>query len=618
MLHSPPAEVCHSIGIERLHVSQTLHMIPPTEAEFCATFPKGEADPSELHMYRMLTQVELAGFVLTKFVWYSDNLQAAENDFVIVTPSGTMVIDAKGGVYTGPRYLPTLKKRVAKGLQQGSAVITCIRKMMREHIAKRDSQDQLRWPRQSNGDVIVNMMAAAALPKVARLHLEGSDAALMSDVNTLWEHNCNTPASVRAYLLSAQQLMTTASSEQSRAAPPMGDDQWSIVRSFYATDLATYSMDKVVADEATNIRVSWDASQARVVSALGLRKMALSGFAGSGKTLLLLRHIDFLIRERTGSIVIIVKMQALQQALLNIHPWLQQPGRVKMYCRNELINDHGVRLTAASDLLQHPPEHIVIDECQRFCFPEYEWLLLKQIEQESDASYPDTSTCWLAFDDNQKYLLDGVSPVQLEQDTYARGYQVSRLYAVHRNGNDIIQLARNMHFHNDYILLGNTFQGSVHWTTTTGTTVDAGLSQLKNVLPALLSGPSVEHQRLALITMNYTIRDRIESWLDQHMPALTTCRAESAHTSSMVVDSVHNFQGLDRDCVIFFMPTWTSKTKHAVYIGITRAVSALYIICAPWVKAQIEGASIISPRRKSHMADVTTHEASGATKIQKT
>ncbi len=55
----------------------------------------------------------------------------------------------------------------------------------------------------------------------------------------------------------------------------------------------------------------------------------------------------------------------------------------------------------------------------------------------------------------------------------------------------------------------------------------------------------------------------------------------------LCIDTVHNFQGADRDAIILIVPASTIAKEHALYIGITRAVGLLIIICTQSTREKI-------------------------------
>lgn len=222
-------------------------------------------------------------------------------------------------------------------------------------------------------------------------------------------------------------------------------------------------------------------------------------------------------------------------------------------------------ISAAFDVLSNGDKAydlIVIDEAQDF--EDSWWLVISQLLHEN-------SILWIFSDSNQRIW-------QTKKPEIPGIGEPIRLFDVIRNTVEIGELAT--HFYegggHDLKLIGPMgskviIQGTNNL-----------LSDVSRKCKSLISYEGVNKNQIAIIhqkTLSKSIVNELLTKDESTKYKFTFTDDFKCWEKNILISSVHKFKGMEADVVIFFIDDVSRVTDEELYVGVTRAISHLVIMC---------------------------------------
>lgn len=301
------------------------------------------------------------------------------------------------------------------------------------------------------------------------------------------------------------------------------------------------------------------------------RRVAISGCAGSGKTLLALDKARRL-HEQGFSVLVTCYNSALAQFLRNslgrkqnLHVYTFHALCRRLFCeagftepdqnlpQGVIQEIYASRLTAAADKLNWRVDAVIVDEGQDFC--EDWWLALKLLLND-----PDNGICYFFHDNNQNIFGRGWQP-PLEEAPFTLTKNCRNTRRIH---NYVIQ------FHNQpnsTIALGPEGRNVETYSY-------SGDTQLKNSLGSLLHRLVVNE---GFQTKDITIlTTRRRQSLQNEVVGQFRVKAEPSQ-NEIRCTTIGCFKGLESKVVIL-VKTDLTQTNNLLYVGASRASHHLIVL----------------------------------------
>ena len=501
-----------------------------------------------------------------------------ENDFLVLDSHGIFVLEVKG-FHDGCSDV-TVANGIEHGRSQGSRAVT---EWLREGLWRFIQQDDMRRMWWKGGKGMLNFGTGVLLPDFSRSDDVASRVGSAQDI--AWKDDCASPEVLAAFLDS---FIARCTKDQNN--PRLTVAQYSVIDDWLSTKMYGHFTYEVIAQSVKQVvEIRWTQSQHLVSAHYHHRFACVQGFAGTGKTLMAIHRVFRLAEQHSSAtIVIVVRMEYLRSFLQTAHPQIERNPNIHVVTMN-------------SDTPTKWPEtavdHLVVDEMQRVLQDAAvtQTLLSKIAELRAR----DGTSCWLYYDDNQKHPCFAGRTVEGELKKNALWEVFFHLYLNEpvRLTANIFKAARALYTGEFETIIPSETGRLVDWITlcegplitrttppkltTLGTTAIG--NHLRACLDALVDG-STRHgleSRTAIITLDRSIRDEVSQLLLQlrgKNDKFMLAQADAAWSDCMVVDTVSNFQGIDREHIIFLTLGFAPNLLHRCYIAMTRAISTLMVV----------------------------------------
>jgi hypothetical protein len=320
------------------------------------------------------------------------------------------------------------------------------------------------------------------------------------------------------------------------------------------------------------------------------RRVMIAGGAGTGKTLLAREKAVRLANEGMRTLLVCfnrgladhLREQCADVAGLDVatfhqvcHRWIEraraetgEDALADAWREHPNANEHDqvMPLALANAICGLGPlyDAVVVDEAQDFG-DEY-WMPIEMLLNDLEASM-----LYVFLDENQDvYLRSGQIPIPGEPLVLDRNCRTSA--AIHR--------AAYRHYRGSEVLPSDIEGVAVETVFAAG--VDRQARSVAALITRLVAEERVAPHDIAVLICDSGARISCEKALSTlPIPAVATLgRLEDYREGSLTVDTVRRFKGLERSVVILwgFEETDPDRDRETIYVGMSRATSALYLI----------------------------------------
>jgi hypothetical protein len=585
--------------------------------------PEAIGPKAERLVYDILRQVKRRAVVLYSYSYVlRTNKEWYESDFVVIDSHGIYVLEVKGHTLDTP-HMPFaqmdaanqaaaksgIADKILHGQQQGLRTLNAVLlDNLRAHVLTNPMWAKL-W--QDAGKPAFYHGAAVLLPNQSKIQFDRDAVTDRLDLDSVaWAEDCSSPSAMEGFLTRWITSIQSSNQRKSGEPPEFDDEQWSLLQRYFTT--VTHSVSDIpsmVTGHREEMLVQWtEEQQALLQFCQASPFMAISGFAGTGKTMIAIERARMIAQQfgarkpnEPRKILVMVKMKSLRDLLEATHDGLfGAKGQAYVVCApSSLEQSTPLRERQEKVLRDGPFDHVLIAELQRF--------QIGNIENKKDEAWlmkliQPAKTCWVFFDDNQKNpCFAGFHPSELlTKYRPTAQFEFYSLTQVVRNTQKIFDLAIATYSSAAGKLSpGRPLQlgPMVEWKVPA-----PGASLVRSLQQSLLAiyvNGGVRRRNIAILCLNGSERDRQwplvrqDTWILRELQLERDCwdhhTCSAAERSLLCFDSVHNFQGCDRTAVILLLPALSRKDLHTFYIGVTRSTTILHIVCTQDVKTLVDG-----------------------------
>ena len=507
------------------------------------------------------------------FRWYSQRLRLnRENDFLVLDSAGIFVMEVKG-CRDSDKVRDAI--HIEEGRLQGTAAVTeWIKTGLKAFIEEKHTR-RMWW---KGGEAKFNMGTAVLLPDRTQTREVVLRVGGASDI--AWKDDCKSPKAFTAFI---DHFIDNRVDKY----PPLTEAQFGVIDDWLSTKThSTFSYELVAGEATWTIESRWTQGQLLVNSHNHHRFAAIRGFAGTGKTTLAIHRILHLAREHpNATVVIALRMRHLKSFLEGAHPQIAQNRNIHIV----VMNAGQINWPAT------PVDHLIVDEMQRMLQDRVVLTALLNSIATLQAR-ADSSSCWLYFDDNQKHpcFQTTVEGELLARSLWTPFFSLFLNEPV-RLTSEIYKAARVLYTGEHETIQPPERGTAVDWMplpdgclsnpsskgeVLTELGKEALAEELPRCLEKLLRGSTLDAMcsQTVILILDIHLRAQLRELIEGFRESYRICEADLAWSRRMVVDSVSNFQGIDRPHVILITVGVTSQHLHMCYIGMTRAISTLIIL----------------------------------------
>lgn len=298
-------------------------------------------------------------------------------------------------------------------------------------------------------------------------------------------------------------------------------------------------------------------------------RVAVSGPAGSGKTVLAAKLVTDAAREGKSALLLCYNAPLASHladrfsdienlTICTFHRF------VRRRCETAGIPFHGDRLAdclvTALATVENRYHTVAVDEGQDF---ESDWLESLELAQVSD----NAGAFCVFYDNNQRIQArcrDYLARVSVVQVPLTRNF---------RNTKRIFHLSRSFYRGSKVVAIGPTGQ-DIRWVKAS-TDVDAR-QHLASLLGTLTKVDQIAPRRIAVLCSTQSKAAQLRG--DPLLARYRQVAADARDESGLVIDSVRRFKGLESDIVVLFQPESYIDDNEMLYVAITRARALLVVL----------------------------------------
>lgn len=371
----------------------------------------------------------------------------------------------------------------------------------------------------------------------------------------------------------------------------LGDDGLQVIEQILCRPIYVRPLLKDILDSDDKQRIRLTNEQASILRTLGRHKRAgIVGAAGTGKTVLATEKVRMLA-SKDNKVLMLCFNRALGVTLNKI---FEQNNRVLAcdfhqfcsYCINLCVNKgasdpmkrvkdeapmddyYGIQLPLAAfyaieelgDELQF--DAIVIDEGQDFG-DEY-WLPIEMALRSSIDSW-----LYIFYDENQR-LYSRVSTFPISQDD---------TYILSKNCRNAIPVHNLAYKYYDGEPVDNSGIEGISPTSIEANSVQSQSKKIAESIAVLINEEGVKPESIAVLIAGVNKESFYDVLSAEPLsPNITWSIEEHFQKKSILIDTVKRFKGLERDIIFLWVNQEAVINDRLMYVGISRAKSALYIV----------------------------------------